>query len=169
MPVSWGTNCFQESTSWQTIYSAIYGLKVTSYFAVDGKPWNHLATVTKVSSHFQNSKYHPNQLASLHCFNNIRVFFFCFFFYESLCKKKQGIQDSIANEKYPDYKSPNKMTRKLILKLNLWKCGYKSIFETSRGSCIGYITGQSIPIRNSVRHKWVKEGVSVCKWRYGLA
>ena len=75
-------------------------------------------------------------------------FFFFFFFYESLwAKKKQGIQDSIANEKYPDYKSPNKMTRKLILKVNL------SIFETSRGSCIGYITGQSIPIRNSVRHK----------------
>ena len=50
----------------------------------------------------------------------LEVGFFFFFFYESLCKKKkQGIQDSIANEKYPDYKSPNKMTRKLILKLNL--------------------------------------------------
>ena len=33
--------------------------------------------------------------------------FFLFFFYESLCQIKQGIQDSIANVQYPNYKDIN--------------------------------------------------------------
>ena len=35
-----------------------------------------------------------------------------FFFYASLCKKKQGIQNSIANENYANYKVTNKQSEK---------------------------------------------------------
>ena len=74
-------------------------------------------------SHFNHCGGHVKLVQA--CLNargdeeSLLFFFFVLFFYESLCKKKQGLQESIANEKYPNYKSPNKMTRKLILKLNL--------------------------------------------------
>ena len=76
---------------------------------------------------------------------------YAFFFSMKVYANKQGIQDSIANGKYPNYKDTNKQNEK---ETNIkGKCGHKSIFETSRGSCNSYITGQSIPIRNSAGHK----------------
>ena len=65
--------------------------------------------------------------------------------------KKKGTQYSIANKKYPIYKVTNKQKDKQTnIKVKL---GYKCIFETRRGSCIDYITGQSIPNRSSTGHK----------------
>ena len=39
-------------------------------------------------------------------------FFIIIFFYESLCQIKQGIQDSIANVQYPNYKDINTQNEK---------------------------------------------------------
>ena len=53
-----------------------------------------------------------NWVAQKQDVDQLLIMLWFFFFYESLCQIKQGIQDSIANVQYPNYKDINTQNEK---------------------------------------------------------